>query len=215
MSNTIDFINNERDTIGKTYTEITYAVSEVSPFLDASTIKKRKYYSKLSILKKYIEMLDDAEYSSKNKKFSFFKKDDSILKLEQYKNDNLEAFTQFENCSKCSCLNCIKECDFKTCSGCRANSYIKSCDKSKLNVRFHKNFILDLTNNNTRKSSRYKVLATIENCVEDKLYIALENLLYSNDKLLLYYYPGISSDDFGEITDEEEFNLVVETYEQS
>lgn len=215
MSNTIDFINNERDTIGKTYTEIAYAISEVSPFLDASTIKTRKYYSKLSILKKYIEMLDDAEYSSKNKKFSFFKKDDSILKLEQYKNDNLEAFTQFENCSKCSCLNCIKECDFKSCSGCRANSYIKSCDKSKLNVRFHKNFILDLTNNNTGKASRYKVLATLENCIDDKLYIALENLLDSNDKLLLYYYPGISSDDFGEITDEEEFNLVVETYEQS
>lgn len=215
MSNTIDFINNERDTIGKTYTEIAYAISEVSPFLDASTIKTRKYYSKLSILKKYIEMLDDAEYSSKNKKFSFFKKDDSLLKLEQYKNDNLEAFTQFENCSKCSCLNCIKECDFKSCSGCRANSYIKSCDKSKLNVRFHKNFILDLTNNNTGKASRYKVLATLENCIDDKLYIALENLLDSNDKLLLYYYPGISSDDFGEITDEEEFNLVVETYEQS
>lgn len=215
MSNTIDFINTERDTIGKTYTEITYAISEISPFLDSNILKRRKYYSKLPILKKYIEMLNDAEYSSKNKKFNFFKKDDSILKLEQYKSDNSEDFIQFENCSKCSCLNCIKECDFKSCSGCKVNSYIKSCDKSKLNVRFHKNFILDLTNNNTGKSSRYKVLATLENCVEDKLYIALENLLDSNDKLLLYYYPGISSDDFGEITDEEEFNLIVETYEQS
>ncbi|MGG7056677.1 DUF1292 domain-containing protein [Clostridium tertium] len=215
MSNTIDFINTERDTIGKTYTEITYAISEISPFLDSNILKRRKYYSKLPILKKYIEMLNDAEYSNKNKKFNFFKKDDSILKLEQYKSDNSEDFIQFENCSKCSCLNCIKECDFKSCSGCKVNSYIKSCDKSKLNVRFHKNFILDLTNNNTGKSSRYKVLATLENCVEDKLYIALENLLDSNDKLLLYYYPGISSDDFGEITDEEEFNLIVETYEQS
>ena len=37
----------------------------------------------------------------------------------------------------------------------------------------------------------------------------------SNDKLILYYYPGISSDDFGEITDEDEFNLVVEAYEQA
>ncbi|WP_066895603.1 DUF1292 domain-containing protein [Clostridium nigeriense] len=215
MSSTIEFINKERDVIGKTYTEITYAISEVTPFLDASILKRRKYYSKLPILKKYIDMLDEVEYSSKNKKFSFFKKDDSIIKLEQYKNDNLEGFSQFENCAKCSCLNCIKECNFKSCSGCRTNSYIKSCDKSKLNVRFHKNFILDLTNNNTGKSNRYKVLATIENCIEDNLYIALENLLDNNDKLILYYYPGISSDDFGEITDEEEFNLIVETYEQS
>lgn len=215
MSNTIDFIDNERDTIGKTYIEITYAISEVIPFLDASTLKKRKYYSKLPILKKYIEMLDDAEYSSKNKKFNFFKKDDNALKLEQYKDDNLEAFNQLQDCSKCSCLNCIKECEFKSCNGCRANSYIKYCDKSKLNVRFHKNFILDLTNNNTGKSNRYKVLATIENCIEDNLYIALENLADNSDKLILYYYPGISSDDFGEITDEEEFNLIVETYEQA
>ena len=215
MSSTIDFINKERDTVGKTYTEITYAISEVSPFLDLSTLKRRKYYSKLPIIKKYIEMLNDAEYSSKNKKFKLFKKDDSILNLQQYKHDNLEIFNQFQDCSKCACLNCIKECDFKTCSGCRINSYIKACDKSKLNVRFHKNFILDLTNNNTGKSSRYKVLSTIENCIEDNLYIALENLLDNSDKLLLYYYPGISSDDFGEITDEEEFNLIVETYEQA
>lgn len=215
MSNTIDFINNERDTIGKTYTEITYAISEISPFLDSSILKKRKYYSKLPVLKKYIDMLNDAEYSSKSKKFNFFNRDNNILKLEAYKQDNLEAFNQFQDCSKCACLNCIKECEFKSCSGCRTNSYIKFCDKSKLNVRFHKNFILDLTNNNTGKSNRYKVLATIENCIGDNLYIALENLSDNSDKLLLYYYPGISSDDFGEITDEEEFNLVIETYEQA
>ena len=59
------------------------------------------------------------------------------------------------------------------------------------------------------------MLATIENCANDTLYIALENLLDNSDKLLLYYYPGISGDDFGEITDPDEFNLVVETYEQA
>lgn len=215
MSSTIEFINEERATIGKIYTDITYAISEVGPFLDESILKKRKYYSKLPILKEYIDMLNDAEYSNKNKKFSFFKKDNSKLKLIDYKQNNLAAFNQFENCSKCSCLNCIKECEFQSCGGCRSNSYIKTCDKSKLNVRFHKDFILDLTNNNTGKASRYKVLATIENCEFDRLYIALENLSDSNDKFILYYYPGISSDEFGEITDEEEFSLIVETYEQA
>ena len=215
MSSTIEFINKERNTIGKVYTDITYAISEVSPFLDDNMLKKRKYYSKLPILKEYIDMLNEAEYSDKNKKFKLFKRNDSIDKLEEYRRNNFEAFNQFEDCSKCACLNCIKECDFKSCSGCKINSYIKSCDKSKLNVRSHKNFILDLTNNDTGKSNRYKVLATIENCSNDTLYIALENLLDNGDKLLLYYYPGISSDDFGEITDPDEFNLVVETYEQA
>ena len=215
MSSTIEFINKERNTIGKVYTDITYAISEVSPFLDDNMLKKRKYYSKLPILKEYIDMLNEAEYSDKNKKFKIFKRNDSIDKLEEYRINNFESFNQFEDCSKCACLNCIKECDFKSCSGCKINSYIKSCDKSKLNVRSHKNFILDLTNNDTGKSNRYKVLATIENCSNDTLYIALENLLDNGDKLLLYYYPGISSDDFGEITDPDEFNLVVETYEQA
>ena len=215
MSNTSDFINKEKDSIGKIYTDITYAISEVSPFLDENILRKRKYYSKLPILKEYMEMLHEEEYSAKNKKFIFFKKDDTILNLTDYKQNNLEAFNQFNNCSKCSCLNCIKECKFKSCSGCRFNSYIKNCDKFKLNVRFHKDFILDLTNNNTGKASRYKVLATLENCEDDKLYIVLENLTNSNDKFILHYYPGISSDEFGEITDENEFNLIVETYEQA
>ena len=215
MSNTIEFITKERETVGKTYTDVTYAISEVSPFLDESILKKRKYYSKLPILTKYMELLNDAEYKDKNKKFSLFKKDDTVSQLTRYKQDNLEAFNQLNDCSKCTCLNCIKECNFRSCSGCRSNSFIKSCDKSKINVRLHKDFILSLTNNDTGRSSRYKVLATIENCELDRLYIALENLMDSNDKLILYYYPGISSDDFGEITDEDEFNLVVEAYEQA
>lgn len=215
MSNTIEFINNERKTIGKTYTEIAYAINDISPFLDNNILNNRKYYYKLPILKKYIDLLNEVEFNSKKKKFSFFKKDNSIEILEKYKLDNLESFNQFECCSKCSCLNCIKDCTFQSCNGCRANSYIKSCDKTKLNVRFHNDFILDLTNNNTGKSNRYKVLATIENCMENKLYIVLENLSNKNDKLILYYYPGISNDDFGEITDENEFNLIVKTYEKS
>lgn len=214
MSNTIDFINKEKENIGKVYTDITYAISEISPFLDESFLKKRKYYSKLPILKEYMDMINDEEYASKNKKFSFFRKDDTISNLNKYKQNNLEAFNQFQNCSKCSCLNCIKECNFESCSGCRSNSYIKSCDKNKLNVRFHSNFILDLTNNNTGKASKYKVLATLESCDINRLYIVLENIYDSNDKFILYYYPGISNDDFGEITDEEEFNLIVETFEQ-
>ncbi|MDZ7548707.1 peroxide stress protein YaaA, partial [Clostridium perfringens] len=43
----------------------------------------------------------------------------------------------------------------------------------------------------------------------------IETIQDSNDKFILYYYPGISSDEFGEITDENEFNLIVQTYEQA
>ena len=74
MSSTIDFINEEKATIGKVYTDITYAISEVSPFLDENILKKRKYYSKLPILKEYMDMLNDAEYSNKIKNLVFSRK---------------------------------------------------------------------------------------------------------------------------------------------
>lgn len=217
MSNDLDFINNEKSTWGKVYTDITYSISEVSPFLEESVLMKRKYYSKISILRDYIKMLDDSEFdNSKKPKFlSMFKSNDSSSSLLNYKAANRDSFAQFENCSKCTCLNCVRECEFKSCSGCRTNSFIKKCDDDKINVRKHKNFTLNLTNDNTGKSSTYKVLATLEDCTLDRLYIILENTIDCDDKFVLYYYPGISDDNFAEIEDADEFDFVVNSFEQS
>lgn len=217
MGNNLDFIKRERDSFGKIYTDITYAISEISPFLEEADLRKRKYYSKLSILNDYIKKLDESEFNSskKPKLLSFFKKDNFESTLINYKASNLSAFIQFENCSKCACLNCVRECNFKSCSGCKSDSFIKKCTDDKINITSHKNFTLDLTNNDTGKQSTYKVLATLEDCTLDRLYIILENRTDSNDKFILYYYPGISEDNFGEIQDEEEFNFIVESFEQS
>lgn len=217
MAKNLDFIDNELEYWGKIYTDITYAISEISPFLDESDLLKRKYYSKISILKDYIKELNNSEFkASKKPKFlSLFKNDDCTTSLVNYKASNIDAFTQFDNCSKCACLNCVRECKFKSCSGCKPNSFIKKCTDNKINVRKHFNFTLDLTNNNSGQASTYKVLATLEDCTLDRLYIILENTVNSDDKFILYYYPGISDDNFGEIEDEDEFNFIVNTFEQS
>lgn len=217
MAKDLDFINKEKESWGKIYTDITYAVSEISPFLDESALMKRKYYSKLSILKEYIKKLETSEFeSSKKPKFlSIFKNDDGTSSLLDYKKSNKDAFAQFENCSKCICLNCVRECNFKNCSGCKPNSFIKKCSDDKINIRTHDNFTLNLTNNNSGNSSTYKVLATLEDCTLDRLYIILENTVDSDDKFILYYYPGISGNNFGEIEDEDEFNFIVNSFEQS
>ncbi|NRZ09700.1 hypothetical protein DFR90_002161 [Clostridium beijerinckii] len=75
--------------------------------------------------------------------------------------------------------------------------------------------MLELTNNDTGISSKYNVLAVVEDCTLDNLYILLENFNNSNDKLVLYYYPGIKEDSYGEITDPNEFDFVVETYQNA
>lgn len=216
MAKDIDFINEERSILGKVFTDITYAINDISPFVEESQLKKRRYYTKISILREYIDMLNDTELDSKNKSFfNIFKSDDRIEKLRAFKLKNSSVFKQLENCSRCQCLNCAFECKFNGCASCKENSLLKTCDKEKANLRSYTNFTLDLTNNDTGRESKYKVLGTVEDCELDKLYILLENMYDTSDKLVLYYYPGIRNDDFGEITDPDEFDFVVQVYQES
>lgn len=216
MSKDLEFINNEKNYWGKIYTDIAYAINENSPFISEENLKRRKYYVKSSVLKEYIKLLDSTELDSKKGGFfKLFKPNSSLNNLENFKSEHIQSFKELENCSKCACLNCTFDCKFKSCSSCRFGSHIKSCDKEQLNVRTHVNFIVDLTNNDTGASAKYKVLATLENCITQNQYIILENISSSNDKLVLYYYTEIRGDSYGEITDADEFDLIVETYQNS
>ncbi|MVX63668.1 DUF1292 domain-containing protein [Clostridium chromiireducens] len=212
----IDFINEERRYWGKIYTDVAYAISEISPFIPEKDLKTRKYFSKAQVLKDYTKLLNSAEADCKNKSLlSMFKPDPSINLLQDFKTKNIEDFKQLEKCSNCECLNCAFECNFKKCESCRSGSKICYCDKERVNVRKFDKFTLDLTNNDTGVSSTYTALAVVEDCKLDKLYILLENLRNSDDKLVLYYYPGIREDSFGEITDPKEFDFIVETYQNA
>lgn len=216
MANDIDFINGERRYWGKIYTDVAYAISEVSPFLSEPKLKARKYYTKASILQEYTKLLDAAEADCKKKSlFSMFKSSPSVSLLQDFKAKNIEHFKQLEKCSKCQCLNCTFDCKFKSCSSCRNGSLITYCDREKANVRKFDNFNFDLTNNDTGRASTYTVLAIVEDCTLDNQYILLENMSNSDDKLVLYYYPGIKEDSFGEITNVEEFDFIVETYQNA
>ena len=217
MGKNFEFIESEKNIWGKVYTNIAYAIDEISPFIDEDDLKKRKYYTKAHVLQDYIKSLNSAEAQSNKKSFfSLFKNNNTdITLLQDYKAKNIKTFDQLKKCSNCKCLNCSSECNFWGCESCRENSRIVSCDKKKINVRKFDNFTLDLTNNDTGQSSRYKVLAVLEDCVLERQYIILENLDKSEDKMVLYYYPGIKEDTYGEITDAEEFDFVVEAFQQS
>lgn len=216
MSKDLDFIKSEKDNWGKVYVDISYAIDNVAPFLSEQTLKIRKYYGKADVLKKYVTLLDSAEAESKKNSSSFlgkFKDNNSISLVSAYKNDNKETFNQLKNCSKCACLNCPKDCSFNTCRGCRPDSFIQKCDHEKINMTVHDNFTLNLTNNSTGRPSKYKVLATLQDCEIDRQYIIIENIMDKEDKFVLYYYPGISEDDYGEISDPQEFDFIVETFQ--
>lgn len=214
MDTITNFIKTEKDSYGKVFVDISYAIDNISPFL-GDDIKNRKYAIKLPCLKKYIELLDSVEIeTSKGGIKTLFKKDRYIDILNDYKKDNRETLSQLEKCSSCACLNCTAECKFDSCLGCRTGSEVLQCDHKNVNIVIHDNFTLNLTNNDTGEDDRYKVLATLQSIERDKKYIIIQNFR-TDDKFILYYYPGIKEDTYGEITDAEEFDLVASTYQSA
>ena len=213
MSKSEEFIKNEKEIFGKIFVDISYAIDNISPFLDDVALNKRKYTVRLPHLKKYIDLLNSAQVQvSKESIFDIFKSNKYIDLLEVYKHDNSEDLDQLKNCSKCVCLNCTAQCSFDSCLGCKKGSHIASCDHKKINVTLHDNFMLDLNNNNTREQNRYLVLAVLQDVKEDKKYIVIQNM---KDKqiFILYYYTGISEDTYGEISNATEFDYVNATFE--
>lgn len=213
MSKADEFLKNEKNKYGKIFVDINYAIDNVSPFLDEPTLKRRKYVAKLSVLKKYIELLQAAESEiNKGGFFSKFGNDKYIDLLNDYKRDNTEILIQLDKCSKCSCLNCTADCKFDSCLGCRDNSSIVLCDHKKINVSKPDNFTLYLTNNRTNGNDKYIALGILQDIESDTKYIVVENML-NKEKFILYYYPGISEDTYGEITNPEEFDFIVSTFQ--
>jgi hypothetical protein len=213
MSKSEEFIKDEKELYGKIFVDISYAIDNISPFLNDVALNKRKYTVRLPHLKKYIDLLNSAEVQvSKESFFDLFKSNKYIALLEVYKHDNSEDLDQLKNCSKCVCLNCTVDCDFDSCLGCKKGSHIASCDHQKINVTLHDNFMLDLNNNNTGEQNRYLVLAVLQDIKEDKKYIVIQSI---KDKqiFILYYYTGISEDTYGEISNATEFDYVNATFE--
>jgi hypothetical protein len=213
MGRAEDFLKKEKERYGKVYVDLTYAIDNISPFLEREELNQRKFVTKLPVLKRYIELIESAEreVSKKGGFLSFFNDDKYTDLLNSYKKDNADVFNQLENCNKCVHKNSTSN-KFDGCLGCRENSRIAYSDNERINVTFHDNWILTLNNDRTGDIDRHKVLATLQDIQRDQKYIIIENLR-TDEKFVLYYHPGISEDSYGEISDPEEFDFIVQTYQ--
>ncbi|MFD3156224.1 DUF1292 domain-containing protein [Haloimpatiens sp. FM7330] len=214
MNKIAEYTEREKKVYGKLYSDIVYAVDNISDFVEKDKLKTRKYVSKLPIVKEYIELIDTANREADKKGIlDVFRSDEKYKRLlEDYKKRNKNDFKQLMDCSKCMCLNCSAECGFDSCIGCVQDSRVKYCDHEKVNFTVYDNFTLNLTNNNTGEDSTYKVLGIVHNLELDKRYIIIENINDEDDKYILYYYPGISEDQYGEIENKEELDYVISLY---
>ncbi|GAA0732100.1 DUF1292 domain-containing protein [Clostridium oceanicum] len=215
MNKIKEYTDNERKIFGKTYTDIMKAITEIEDYISKENLNNRKYVKKYGLLKEYINLIDKADKLADGKGlFEALKSDEKYKKmLEDFKMENIKELSQLDNCSKCACLNCPNECDFDACLGCRESSKIKYCDHKKINITTFTSFTLDLTDDETGEDNTYKVLAVIQDLEREQKYIIIENVEDEEDKFILYYYPGIKEDSYGEITDEEEFDYIASMYQ--
>lgn len=217
MGKTEEFISQEKEYYGKIYSDIAFAIDEIRDFLDNETLKSRKYFSRQPVLDKYIELLDSANQESKKRGFikGFIDGDKYINLLQSFKTDHNEEFDQLEKCWKCECLSCTAVCKFDSCTGCKIGRRVGYCDHKRTNVALFdnsQNAVINLVNNNTGQEDRYNVLAVVQDALEDKRYILIENI-HDKERFILYYYPKLPEDTYGEITDEEDFNFAASAYE--
>lgn len=215
MSKADDFIRKEKDKYGKLYTDISYAIDKVAPFVDSDVLNRRKYYTRLKVAKKYVELLSSAETELNSK--GFFAKlgnnDKYIHLLEDFKHDNKESLNILKGCQKCQCLDCVATCKFDSCDGCAHYGRIASCDKKRTCVyTYNKTYTLDLENQETGKDDRFNVLAIVQDVLQDKRYIIMENVR-TNEKFVLYYFCELTGDRYEEIASEEDFNYAVDAYQ--
>lgn len=213
MGRAKDYIENSKNELGSLLYNINGAITEIAPFIEEETLKQRKYYTRIDSVKELLKYLEDMLYKeSKDGLFGFLNDSSRIEKVKEKENEYYMHINQLKNCSKCKCLNCIKSCNLDSCRGCREGSFVKECNKENFNTVFHNDFILNLSKDGG-ESLRYKVLATMQDVASDKRYIIIEEII-NKEKFILYYYPGISESDFGEITNEDEFNFIVNTFER-
>lgn len=214
MSKTEQFISKEKEFYGKIYSSIAFAIDDISGFLDNTTLNNRKYVSRQPVLKKYMELLDTANIESKKKKGflgNIFEDDKYINLLSTYKSDHREDFQQLETCCSCQCLKCTADCKFDSCGRCENSGQVAYCDHARTNVVVYKNKTLNLVNNSTGMDDRYTVLAIVQDSLKDKRYILIENIS-DGERFILYYYPGIREDSYGEISIEDDFNFAADAY---
>lgn len=208
-----DYISREKEGYGRIFSDITYAQNEIEPFLDPKVLKIRKYYAGLPVLARYMELLGSVKADSAKQGFmGMFKGNNYISILEDFKADHSEVLWQLEKCHKCKCLKCTKECGFDTCLGCKEGSKVIDCDHENKNAVVFDNYIIPLNNDSTGITNNFEVLAVMQDLQEDKRYIFLEGI-GNDEKYVLYYYPGISDNKYGEITDPEEFDRVIAAYQ--
>ena len=208
-----DFIKKEAADSGKLYADVIFALEEIEEFVPKEQLKDRKFVEYLPVLKVYVDMLKNAEVdnNAKGTLGKFFNQNDSEgAVIQKFKSENTEKFDRIRSCVNCKCLSCPNECIMEGCNRCDRSGKVAKCDKKTICIYTFTTKRLELINNMTGNPDLYNVLSIVQDKEYDQLFIIIE---LNREKFVLYFYPGISEDSYGEISDVEDFNFALNSYE--
>lgn len=217
-----EIIKSERDNLMEDYTNITFSINDIMEFEEETDIKTRYFVKNIKILDKYMEDVDKAEsLLNKKKKVLFFNVDaassseinNCVNSILEYKNKYNDVFLKLECCSKCQCLNCMRDCKFKACLSCGKSGRVTECDKEKYNITMFKNEFTKLYNGETNQYDSVEVLAQVDILTEDTSF----RVIKSNGEFLIltYIHNPANGDSYGSVNDKETFNFIADLYERN
>ncbi|MBC8059410.1 MAG: DUF1292 domain-containing protein [Clostridiaceae bacterium] len=209
------FIEKETADYGKLYADVIFALEEIEEFVPSEQLRERKFVEYLPTLKAYMDILKNTEIDNHTKGVFakvFGNSDSQAAVIEKFKSENVEKFDQIRSCVNCKCLTCSNECIMEGCNRCEKSGRVAKCDKKTTCIYTFTNKELQLTNNKTGEDSLYNVLSIVQDKEYNQLFIIIE---LNREKFVLYFYPGISEDTYGEISDVEDFNFAFSAYEQA
>ena len=187
------------------YAALVLGIDDVHDYIDKADLDKRRCVRLLPVLNEYIGMLEKALGDGKRK----VSPPESLI---GFRTQHREELEKLRDCTTCKCLKCARDCNMSGCSRCEPGFRCKvaSCNNKTSAVYVFENREIELANGETGENENLKVLAVVEDLECKQLYIILER---NAEKIIMYYYPGIDGDKYGEITDTEDLEFAVKAYE--
>lgn len=197
----------EYDEYREIYSKLVFGIDDIKDFVDEAALNRRRCVKYLPILKEYVDKLELLCGGNKAPK-------ELPRDVRQYREEHAEELEKLRDCAECKCAKCSKECGMSGCGRCdpAEKCRVIYCDNKTTAVYRYDGKTAALTNNDTGMAEELRILAVIEDVQYKQFYIVFER---GGEKLVLYYYPGVSSDNYAEIKDEEDLDFAVKAYEKA
>ena len=197
------------------YSDVIFNLDEIESFVDKENLNSRKYIKYLPILDEcqdYIEDIISKEHIKGFLNRILSSNDEEVKNLRIYIKSKENIFVQLKACTKCKCFKCDDNCKIEACDRCEIGGKIDFCDNDKVIVYTFLNRTLQFRNNKTDEINTYNVLGIVQDLEYDQLFKIIE---FNKQKYVLYFYPKLSGDSYGEIKNAEDFNFAVKAFDDT